>query len=258
MGETINWIVAANQLNTCSLGTSWHLALPHTSGLVLFPEHLQNFDRKKRFVCPVMIWFRWQKLPRIRSALLPCRVFRNAADGSGTLPKLRSTSGGKRTGLMMPHVHEFCVCVQCVCASGMPVAPGPMTYKFLVTSLYLKGSGNVLFFRFVFLVSFMFCPCSLLFAAFCSWNELEAAISTAFATLYEPLIFYGIATVWCYLQHFGAGSCHLSTIFAAFLSSNFLFSMVFATCWCSNCSCNMVVATRVDYVDYLELVLVLV
>ena len=114
------------------------------------------------------------------------------------------------------------------------------------------------FFRFVFLVSFMFCPCSLLFAAFCSWNELEAAISTAFATLYEPLIFYGIATVWCYLQHFGAGSCHLSTIFAAFLSSNFLFSMVFATCWCSNCSCNMVVATRVDYVDYLELVLVLV
>ena len=75
----------------------------------------------------------------------------------------------------------------------------------------------------------------------------------------------------CYLQHFGAGSCHfngilqtllnlnlsfslylqhcdafcileleaaISTVFAA---SNLSFSMVFATCWCSNCSCNMVV-----------------
>jgi len=177
MGETINWIVAANQLNTCSLGTSWHLALPHTSGLVLFPEHLQNFDRKKRFVFSVIIWFRWQKLPRIRSALLPCRVFRNAADGSGTLPKLRSTSGGKRTGLMMPHVHEFCVCVQCVCASGMPVAPGPMTYKFLVTSLYLKGSGNVFFFPFCVFGEFHVLS---MFLAVCSILQLEWAGSCHF------------------------------------------------------------------------------
>jgi hypothetical protein len=28
-------------------------------------------------------------------------------------------------------------------------------------------------------------------------------------------------------------------LFAAFLSSNPSFSMVFATCWCSNCSCTV-------------------
>lgn len=111
--------------------------------------------------------------PRIRSALLPCRVF-NAADGSGTLPKLRSTSGGKRTGLMMPHVaRSFMnfVCVQCLCASGMPVAPGPMTYKFLVTSLYLKGSGNVcFFFPFCFFGEFHVLS---MFLAVCSILQLE-------------------------------------------------------------------------------------
>ena len=31
----------------------------------------------------------------------------------------------------------------------------------------------------------------------------------------------------------------ISTVFAAFLSLNLSFSMVFAACWCSNCSCNM-------------------
>ena len=176
MGETINWIVAANQLNTCSLGTSWHLALPHTSGLVLFPEHLQNFDRKKRFVCPVIIWFRWQKLPRIRSALLPCRVFRNAADGSGTLPKLRSTSGGKRTGLMMPHVHEFCVCAVRLCVWH---AGSTRSYDIQIPS-YISISKRVWkCFFFPFCVFGEFHVLSM-FLAVCSILQLEWAGSCHF------------------------------------------------------------------------------
>ena len=97
-----------------------------------------------------------------------------------------------------------CVCVcaraQCVCASGVPVALGPMTYKFRNTSLYLKGSGIVPI------------PVLSIFLAVCSILELEAAISTAFAT------FRTSGFPW-YLQHV----CAICSIL-----------VVFATCWCSN------------------------
>ena len=43
----------------------------------------------------------------------------------------------------------------------------------------------------------------------------------------------------CNLQHFGAGSCHFNGI-ATLWSSNLSFSIIFATFWCSNCSCWMV------------------
>jgi len=98
--------------------------------------------------------------------------------------------------------------------------------------------------------------------------------------LFWELVFFRFGNfVWicvsarfpCYLHHFGAGSCHfyclcnmleleplifhiefaaicnileleaaVSTVFAALLSSNLSFWMEFATCCCSNCSCNMV------------------
>ena len=48
------------------------------------------------------------------------------------------------------------------------------------------------------------------------------------------------ATFWCYLLHFGAGSCHFN-VFATYFSSNPSFSMEFVTFWCSNCSCNSVI-----------------
>ena len=43
----------------------------------------------------------------------------------------------------------------------------------------------------------------------------------------------------------GTGSCHFNGFVSTCRSSNLPFSMVFATFWCSNCSCRMVFAPRI-------------
>ena len=56
----------------------------------------------------------------------------------------------------------------------------------------------------------------------------------------EPLMFHricGMLVELCYLLKLEAA---VSTVFSAFLSSNFSCSMEFVACCCSNCSCNMV------------------
>jgi hypothetical protein len=44
--------------------------------------------------------------------------------------------------------------------------------------------------------------------------ELEGAISTVFAACLNSKFSFSMefATFWCYLQHFGAGSCHVNNI----------------------------------------------
>ena len=76
----------------------------------------------------------------------------------------------------------------------------PLPFSDTLRKAFSQGSGIVLGIMFLF----PFVPST--FHAMCSNLELEAAIST---------------------------------VFAAFLSLNLSFSMVFAACWCSNCSCNM-------------------
>ena len=70
------------------------------------------------------------------------------------------------------------------------------------------------FFPFVYFVYFMFYPFPLLFAAFWSW---KLPFQRYFATLLNLnlsfiLIFIVFATLWCFLQHFGARSCHFNGI----------------------------------------------
>ena len=95
------------------------------------------------------------------------------------------------------------------------------------------GKGPELFVFFPFwdsFLDFLF----LLFAAFWSWKVPFQRYLQHFwvRTSHVP---------WN-LQHFGARcEAAMSTVFAAFLSSNPSFSMEFATCCCSNCSWNMVV-----------------
>ena len=102
------------------------------------------------------------------------------------------------------------------------------------------GSGIVwaVFFPLCF-VYFLFCPLSLLFAAFWSWKVP--------AQRYLQQFWVWTSNCPSNLQHFGALWSILeleaarSTVFAALLSSNLSFSMEFATFWCSNCSWNRVV-----------------
>ena len=61
--------------------------------------------------------------------------------------------------------------------------------------------------------------------------------------VFSVLFFGGICSSVrfpCNVQHFGAGSCHFNGI-ATSWSSNLSFSVIFATLWCSNFSCWMVV-----------------
>ena len=108
-----------------------------------------------------------------------------------------------------------CVCVcaraQCVCASGVPVALGPMTYKFRNTSLYLKGSGIVP----IPVLSIFLAVCSIFPAGSCHFNCI-----CNISNLWFSMVF---ATCLCYLQHFG-GICNMLVLEPG-----------------SNCSCNMVV-----------------
>jgi len=106
--------------------------------------------------------------------------------------------------------------------------PGVMTY-IIITKRMVKGPelfGEPFFLPFCFFLDFLLCPFSLLFAAFWSWKLPFQRHLQVFGirTSHFP---------W-YLQHFGAIcsilelEAAISTVFATFLSLNLSFSMVFA------------------------------
>ena len=91
--------------------------------------------------------------------------------------------------------------------------PGVMTY-IIITKRMVKGPelfGEPFFLPFCFFFGF---PPLSIFLAICGILELEAAISTAFASIWNSNLSFSMvfATFRCYLQHFGAGSCHFNSI----------------------------------------------
>ena len=106
--------------------------------------------------------------------------------------------------------------------------PGVMTY-IIITKRMVKGPelfGEPFFLPFCFFLDFLLCPFSLLFAAFWSWK-------LPFQRHLQVFVIRTSHFPW-YLQHFGAIcsilelEAAISTVFATFLSLNLSFSMVFA------------------------------
>ena len=119
----------------------------------------------------------------------------------------------------------------CVSKSASRSIPPNCSRKVLK---FWKGSGIVwVFLRFLLFPVLSF---SLLF---------EGAISTVFVILLSFNLSFSMefATFWCYLQHFGVGSCNITGICSNFEFEPLIFHgicNILVLIWSSNCSWNMV------------------